>query len=124
MVGGGDWKSRIVVVGLEECCDVIDGFIRSAKKTCVRCTHVEKVSGRRILDNLPNFLQLEVNCFRVIVDRIGDTGNFHTDIVEDRVKQYRWITEGGSCCGDSVISYRGNPCEGIHIRITSRDMHV
>ena len=40
------WRSRIVAVGLEECRDVIDGFVNSAQKICVRCRHVDEITGK------------------------------------------------------------------------------
>ena len=41
MDGWGGWKYRIVVVGLDKCCDVIDGLTSSAHKICVRCRDVD-----------------------------------------------------------------------------------
>ena len=47
-----------MVADLEECCYVIDGFIRSVQKICVRWRNVEKIIGSSILDILHDYLQL------------------------------------------------------------------
>ena len=70
-------------MGLEEFCDVIDGFINSDRNIFVRCRNVKKIIGSRILDILPDFLQLEENYFGFIGPTSGDKGKGHMDIVEE-----------------------------------------
>ena len=55
-------RSMIVVVGLQECRNVIDGFIIIVHNICVRCRHVDEIIGINILDILPDYLELEVHC--------------------------------------------------------------
>ena len=50
--------SGIVVVGLEECHDLIYGFISSIQNICVRCRNFDKIIRSNFLDILPDFLQL------------------------------------------------------------------
>ena len=72
--GWGDWNSIIVVVYLDEYRDVTDGVTSSAQKIYFRCRPMEKIIGRSILDILFDFLQLEVQCFICMGDRIVDKG--------------------------------------------------
>ena len=57
MTGWGGWRSRIVVVSLEECLGVIYFFIISVQNICVRCSNVDDIIGSSVLDFLPAFLQ-------------------------------------------------------------------
>ena len=47
---------------------------------------MDEIVGIIVLDILSDFLQLEVNCFRCIGDRIGDIGKDHMDIMDDSVE--------------------------------------
>ena len=62
----GVWKSRIVVVGLDEYFDVIHGVTSSDQNICIRCICVNKIIGIRILDILSGFFKFELLCFRCI----------------------------------------------------------
>ena len=74
---------------------VIDGFTISSQNICVRCRHVEKIIVRSILYILPGFLKLEVNRFRCIGDRSGNTGKHHTYSVDYSGENFIWIMGGG-----------------------------
>ena len=91
MAGWGGRRSRIVVVVLEECRVVIDGFICSAKNICARCRKVDKIIVGSLLNILPGFLQLEVHCLKCKGDRSRDMGDDHTVIVEDSVEHCVWV---------------------------------
>ena len=75
IVGRGGCKSRIVVLVLDECCDVIYGFNRSAQNIYVRCRHIYRIVGKSILDILPYLLQLDVHCFSSIEYRSAIQGS-------------------------------------------------
>ena len=62
LTGWDGWRSRIVVVGTEECCDIIGGFIRSLQKFFVMCRNVDNIIGSCVLEILTGFIQLGVNC--------------------------------------------------------------
>ena len=47
------------------------------------CKNFDEIIGSSILDLLPDFLQLEVNCFWFIEQISGDKGKGHMDIVEE-----------------------------------------
>ena len=49
----------------------------------VKCRYVDEITGSSILNILPDFLQLEVNCFWFIEQISGDKGKGHMDIVEE-----------------------------------------
>ena len=83
--------SRIVVVGLEECHDLIYGFISSIQNICVGCRNFDKVIGSSVLDILFNLLHLEVNFLWYKGDRRRDIGNVLTVIVEDSVEHCTWV---------------------------------
>ena len=85
------WWSRIVLVSLEEGLDVIDRFISSIQKICVRCRNVDDIIGSGVLDLLPDFLHLEVYCLQVKGDRSRDTGDGLTGIMEDSDEHYVWV---------------------------------
>ena len=58
------------------------------------CRHVDELIMNIILDVLPYFIQLEVNCFSFIGHISGDKGKVQKDIVDDTFN-----TVPGSCWG-------------------------
>ena len=50
------------------------------------CRNFDEITGSRILDFLPDFLQLEVHCFRLKVDIIHDIESDLMGTVEDSVE--------------------------------------
>ena len=75
--------SGIVVVGLEECHDLIYGFISSIQNICVRCRNFDKIIISSVLDILTDFLQFYVTCFMCIGHTSCDKGKGHMDITEE-----------------------------------------
>ena len=82
-------------MGLYECLDVSNGFIRIYQKNFFGCRHVDEIIRIIILYILPNFLQVEVHCFGFIGHRSVDKGKRHTDIVEESVEHCVWVVVGG-----------------------------
>ena len=78
-------------MSLEEGLDVIDCFISSIQKICVRCRNVDDIIGSGVLDLLPDFLHLEVYYLRVKGDRSRDTGDGLTGIMEDSDEHCVWV---------------------------------
>ena len=64
MTDWGGRRSRIGVTSLEEFRNVIDCFINSIQKICVRCRNVDEIIVSSVLDILSYLIQLEVHCFR------------------------------------------------------------
>ena len=64
----------IVVVGLQECRNVIDGFIIIVHNIFVRCRHVDEIIGISTLYILPDYLELEVHCVGCIWHTNSDKG--------------------------------------------------
>ena len=83
LTGWGFRRSRIVVASLEECLDVIDCFISSVQRICVRYSNVDEIIGGNVLDFLTNFFQVEVNCFWFKVYRSSYIGDGIMGIVEE-----------------------------------------
>ena len=59
---------------MDECLGVIDCFISSIQKICVRCRNAEDIIGSSIFNFLTDFLHLDVHFFLVIGDRCRDVG--------------------------------------------------
>ena len=86
MTDWGGQRSRIGVVSLEECLNVINCFVSSIYNIYVRCRDVDEVIGSSISNLLTKFLCLEVQCLRVKGYRIHDIGDGLTGIVDDSVE--------------------------------------
>ena len=63
-----DWfgrRSNIGVVSLKEFLSVIYFFISCIQKICIMCRNVDEVMGSSVLNLLPDFLHLEVQCLPI-----------------------------------------------------------
>ena len=79
------------MVILEKFLDVIDFFISSIQKICVRCRNVDKKIGSIVLNLLTGFLHLEVHCFWIKGDRSHSIGDGLIGIMEDSVYHYIFL---------------------------------
>ena len=59
-------------MSLEEWLYVVGFFVSGMNEICVRCRDADEIIGSSALDFLPDFLHLEVHCFRVKGDRSRD----------------------------------------------------